>query len=136
MYRSLILSVKERTKEKGMDRMKLLKKNGIFLKFIKPELRDYVMCATAVYSNPITIKYIPYEHIDDEIMEHVILAGEKYVDLVPTEYLSEYHLHLIRSLYPYAQVLMNQKIELNDAGRKAMQQIYDIIGSTGSSHHV
>lgn len=119
-----------------MDRMELLRKNGIFLKFIKAEMRDYVMCATAVYSNPVAIKYIPQEHIDDEIMEHVILAGEKYVDLIPTEYLSEYHLHLIGNLYPYANVLMKQPIELNDRGRKAMQQVYNIIGYTDSSNHV
>lgn len=57
------------------------------LKFIKADMRDYVMCATAVYSNPVAIKYIPMEHIDDEIMEYVINAGEKYVQLIPPEFL-------------------------------------------------
>lgn len=118
-----------------MDRINLLKRNGIFLKFIKAEMRDYVMCATAVYSNPVAIKYIPPEHIDDEIMEHVINAGEKYVDLIPTEYLSEYHLYLIRSLYPYAKVLMSGPIELNEAGKKALKQAYDIIGFSANNNH-
>lgn len=118
-----------------MDRISLLKKNGIFLKFIKADMRDYVMCATAVYSNPVAIKYVPPEHIDDEIMEHVIHAGEKYVDLIPTEYLSDYHLYLIRSLYPYAKVLMSQPIELNEAGKMALQQAYEIIGHAGCDNH-
>ena len=117
-----------------MDRMKLLQKNGIFLKFIKSELRDYVACATAVYSNPVAIKYIPQEHIDDEIMEHVILAGEKYVNLIPTDFLNEYHLHLIRNLYPYAKVLMDQPIEFNDFGLKAMQQVFNITGYTSPNN--
>lgn len=111
-----------------MDRISLLKRNGIFLKFIKADMRDYVMCATAVYSNPVAIKYVPSEHIDDEIMEHVINAGEKYVDLIPQEYLTEYHFHLIRNLYPYANILMSQPIELTYEGRKALQQVYEITG--------
>lgn len=115
-----------------MDRLSLLKKNGIFLKFIKAELRDYTMCATAVYSNPVAIKYIPHEHIDDEILEHVIHAGEKYVDLIPTEFLNEYHFHLIKELYPYAQILFNEPIKLNGNGIEAMEKIYDIIGKPKS----
>lgn len=129
MYLSWTHSAKQPIKELKMDRINLLRKNGIFLKFIKPELRDYVMCATAVYSNPVAIKYIPAEHIDDEIMEHVINAGEKYVDLIPTEFLSDYHLYLIRSIYPYAKVLMEQKIELNENGRNALNKAYEIIGN-------
>lgn len=115
-----------------MDRLSLLKKNGIFLKFIKADMRDYVMCATAVYSNPIAIKFIPRQHIDDEIMEHVIHSGQKYVDLIPPEYLSEYHVHLIRSLYPYAEILMTMPIELNQQGQKALQRAYEIIGCPSS----
>lgn len=134
MYHLWTRSAKRPIKELEMDRINLLKRNGIFLKFIKADMRDYVMCATAVYSNPVAIKYIPPEHIDDEIMEHVIHAGEKYVDLIPTEYLSEYHLYLIRSLYPYAKVLMSQPIELNEAGKTALQQAYDIIGYSGSGY--
>lgn len=111
-----------------MDCLSLLKRNGIFLKFINVNKRDYVMCATAVYSNPIAIKFIPPEHIDDEILEHVILAGEKYVNFIPTEYLSVYHMHLIRSLYPYAQVLMDQEIILNERGRSDLLQAYEILG--------
>ncbi|MBF4453831.1 hypothetical protein IRT38_00185 (plasmid) [Acinetobacter sp. SK-43] len=111
-----------------MDKLSLLKRNGIFLKFIKVEMRDYVMCATAVYSNPIAIKFIPPQHLDDEILEHVIHAGEKYVDLIPKEFLSDYHFHLIRELYPYAQILSNEPIRLNSNGLKALEQVYDIIG--------
>ena len=134
MYHLWTLSAKQPIKELEMDRINLLRRNGIFLKFIKADMRDYVMCATAVYSNPVAIKYIPPEHIDDEIMEHVIRSGEKYVDLIPTEYLSEYHFYLIRSLYPYANVLMSQPIELNETGKKALQQAYDIIGYSGSGY--
>jgi hypothetical protein len=116
-----------------MDRISLLKRNGIFLKFIKADMRDYVMCATAVYSNPVAIKYIPPEHIDDEIMEHVIYAGEKYVDFIPSEFLTEYHYCLIRSLYPYASILMSQPIELTFEGRKALKQVHDITGCPKSN---
>lgn len=95
-------------------------------------MRDYVLCATAVYSNPVAIKFVPPEHIDDEMMEYVIYAGEKYLDLIPTESITEYHLYLIRRLYPFAKVLMSQPIVLNEASKKTLQQAYDIIGYSGS----
>lgn len=55
MYHLWTLSAKQPIKELEMDRINLLRRNGIFLKFIKADMRDYVMCATAVYSNPVAI---------------------------------------------------------------------------------
>ena len=111
-----------------MDTLIILKQNGLFLKFVKEAVRNYLMCATAVYSNPAAIKFVPHEHIDDEMLEHVIRAGEKYIDLIPTEYLGDYHLNLIHQLYPLTSFVMMMPIKLTKGGHTTLQQVYDIVG--------
>lgn len=111
-----------------MDIRVILQKNGIFLKFIKEDLRDYTMCATAVFSNPAAIRFVPPEHLDDEILEHVILSGEKYIELIPYEYLRDSHLNLIHQLYPLTSLVMLMPIKLSKSGFRTLQHVYEIVG--------
>lgn len=109
------------------ERHKLIKANGVLLNCLNESERDYSICATAVYSNPMAIKFVPVEHIDDEMLDHVIHSGEQYISMIPQECIREYHIALIHSLYPYSEMFMDDEIVLNRRGQKAMEQIYSIL---------
>ncbi|NNH76508.1 hypothetical protein HLH17_02175 [Acinetobacter sp. ANC 5380] len=105
----------------------LIRRNGVLLSCLDESERDYSICASAVYSNPIAIKFVPVEHIDDEMLEHVIQSGEQYLSLIPEECINDYHVALMRNLYPYAERFMDEEIILDRRGQALMERIHAII---------
>lgn len=110
-------------------KLHLIRQNGVLLQFLEESERDYSICASAIYSNPVAIKFVPVEHLDDEMLEHVIKSGEQYLSLIPQECINDYHIALIHSLYPHAEMFMDDEIILNRRGQDALERVHAILRS-------
>ena len=95
-------------------KLHLIRQNGVLLQFLEESERDYSICASAIYSNPVAIKFVPVE---------------QYLSLIPQECINDYHIALIHSLYPHAEMFMDDEIILNRRGQDALERVHAILRS-------
>jgi len=68
--------------------LKAVKKDGLVLKYVHPELIDYKICLEAVKQNGLAFIYVPKELITLEMVKYYTLSKYCNLQLVPKQYLS------------------------------------------------
>lgn len=74
--------------------------NGILLGQIDEKDRSYALCFDAILNNPKAIKYVPHNVVDDEMLDVIFNAGEKYIRIIPKAILTSYAISKIKFQYP------------------------------------
>lgn len=110
-----------------MTSMQIVRNDGLQLGEIPIEQRDYALCATAVFSNPKSIRFVPLTLIDDLLLEHVISAGSHFIADIPAEAISPYADAMIHVMYPHYADELNH-VTLNARDLSALDQLYATVG--------
>ena len=78
--------------------LQLLHDNELRLQDIHYQKRTYVICATAVFSDPKAIHDVPINLIDEVLLVHVIRSGEEYIEYIPSKAITIKFKHFIKTL--------------------------------------